>query len=438
MATVPRNKGSYTRRRSGTGWQVKYPTGWSEKKKKYDEYREDVPTEAEAIALIKAINDYIYHGGDVSGIAEWRKARKGKKKAEGITVSEFAAEYLDMKEKGHGVQPRTVQSDRTCLKRVEPYIGKIPLRAVTAYDLDDMYARMRSCDGDNLVGKPYSGTTVQKTHTFLKMLFNKAIDYDYIEKNPCSGTSAPKRDTKEKVALTADQAKALVSVIEGEPIAAKPIGVLIALFCGLRLSEMLALTWEDYANGAISVTKSLMQDKQGYKSTKTGETRRVPCPGPLIAELDVWRNVQKAWFKEHGLKWGGKSPIVNSRVGNHVLQRTYIRWFKEAKRGYSLPSDFTFHGLRHTYVTLLNRDCHVDERTARSMSGHKTSQAADGLGMLLSPDPDMRLCMNCRWWSASPVDATRGVCWGRGGERVVVTASTAKCANGEFSNLTIA
>ena len=94
-----------------------------------------------------------------------------------------------------------------------------------AYDLDGMYARMRSCDGDNLVGKPYSGTTVQKMHTFLKMLFNKAIDYDYIEKNieknPCSGTSAPKRDTKEKVALTADQAKALVSAIESEPIAAK-------------------------------------------------------------------------------------------------------------------------------------------------------------------------------------------------------------------------
>lgn len=216
---------------------------------------------------------------------------------------------------------------------------------------------------------------------------------------------------------------------------------------------MFALTWEDCADGAISVTKSLMQDKQGYKSTKTGETRRVPCPGPLIAELDVWCNVQKAWFKEHGLKRGGKSPIVNSRVGNHVLQRTYIRWFKEAKCRYSLPSDFAFHGLRHTYVTLHNRDYHVDECAARSMSGYKTSQAfqiythtssewqrqaADGLGMLLSPDPDMQLCMNCRWWSASPVDATRGVCWGKSGEQVTVTASMAKFANGEFSNLAIA
>lgn len=63
MATVPRNKGSYASRAGGNSWQVKYPLGWNERKKRYDEYREEVASEAEAIALIKAINDYVYHGG---------------------------------------------------------------------------------------------------------------------------------------------------------------------------------------------------------------------------------------------------------------------------------------------------------------------------------------------------------------------------------------
>ena len=63
MATVPRNKGSYKSRPGGNTWQVKYPLGWSERKKRYDEYHEEVESEAEAIALIKSINDYVYHGG---------------------------------------------------------------------------------------------------------------------------------------------------------------------------------------------------------------------------------------------------------------------------------------------------------------------------------------------------------------------------------------
>ena len=42
MATVPRNKGSYASRAGGNSWQVKYPLGWNERKKRYDEYREEV------------------------------------------------------------------------------------------------------------------------------------------------------------------------------------------------------------------------------------------------------------------------------------------------------------------------------------------------------------------------------------------------------------
>ena len=63
MTKVPHCKGSYQKRRSGDGWQLKYPLGWSEAKLKYDEYREEFSSEAEAIAALKDINDFIYHGG---------------------------------------------------------------------------------------------------------------------------------------------------------------------------------------------------------------------------------------------------------------------------------------------------------------------------------------------------------------------------------------
>ena len=78
---------------------------------------------------------------------------------------------------------------------------------------------------------------------------------------------------------------------------------------------------------------------------------------------------------ERGLRWSETTPIVNSRVGNHTLQQSFEKWFTAEKKKYPVPDGFTIHGLRHTYATLLSRDCGVDARTTRSMTGHKSEQA---------------------------------------------------------------
>lgn len=119
----------------------------------------------------------------------------------------------------------------------------------------------------------------------------------------------PSRDTKEKKFLSAEEAQALFRQIVSEPLSARPIGVLICLSCGLRESEMLALTWNDYSSGCMSITKSLVREKQAYKATKNGEERLVPCPPPLISVLDDWKWAQQKWFEQRGLQWSESCPI---------------------------------------------------------------------------------------------------------------------------------
>ena len=449
MTTVPRNKGSYFPRKSGTGYQVKYPLGWNEDKKKYDEYREDVTTEAEAISLIKAINDFVYRGGDVSGIRSWRHKDKAEKEADELTLNDFAQEFIEMRAKQKAVSGRTIDTDRESYARVAPYLGSIPLRAIKARDIDSAYARMRSNGEDNLGGRPYSGTSIQKSHAFLKMLFNKAVDYEYIDKNPCLKVSSPKRDTKEKQSLTIDEAKSLFTFIMAEPLSAHSIGVLISLNCGLRLSETLALQWKDIRNGSIRVTKSLANNKQRFKSTKTGEERTIPCPPPLTIALEKWKVEQRAWYKTMDLEWDTSSPVVNSTVGNHILQRSFQKWFARERLRYPIPNDFSFHGLRHTYVTLLCRDCGVDDRTTRSLSGHKSNQAfqiythttdewqrhaANELGLLLAPDDKERHCATCSYWVAAPDNAIKGACWAEEKDgHLAITSCAAACCNNKYS-----
>lgn len=446
MTRVLRNKGSYAPRKSGA-FQVKYPLGWNESKRRYDEYREDVQSEAEAIALIKDINDFVYHGGSPAEVPSWREGSKAKKSRDALTVSEFANEFIDMREKQKKVESRTVQSYRECFARIEPYIGSTPIASIEARDIDGAYARMRNMGPGNLNGRAYSGTTLQKTHAFLSMMFDKAVDYGHIPKNPMSRVESPRRDTREKSALSPEEAQALFTAIATERLEAKPMGLLLCLGCGLRESEMLALKWSDYANGSINVCKSLVREKQEFKSTKNGESRIIPCPPPLVDVLNSWKARQQDWYAEQGLKWSEDSPIVNSKVGKHTLQRSFGKWFEKAREDYPIPDDFTVHGLRHTFVTLLNRDCGIDPRTTRSMSGHKSEQAfatythtndewqrkaASELGGIIAPTEDSRRCHNCKLWAASPHDSTKGACWADD-RSLVITSATESCSTAAFS-----
>lgn len=447
MSKVPRNKGSYTRR-ANDSYQVKYPLGWSDRKRKYDEYIETVESEAEAISLIKEINDYVYHGGLPASIAEWRKGASDEEDRVALTLGEFADSFIRNREKQGSVATRTLQSDRECFNRIRPYLGDSPLVDIGPQDIETAYANMRSGGKENLSGRVYAGTTLQKTHVFLSMLFDRAVDYGYLDRNPCSRVCAPRRDTKEKMALASEEARSLFSCIAGEKLEPRAVGVLLALSCGLRLSEMLALKWSDYRNGAISVTKSLNREKQTYKKTKNGESRVVPCPSALSAVLLRWKDVQRTWFADQGLQWSEDAPIVNSSVGNHILQRSYTRWFGHARLRYPIPDDFTFHGLRHTYVTFLSRDCSVDARTARSMSGHRSSQAfsiythtnrhwqeiaAERLGSIIAPTEEEMRCRGCRYWSASPEDSAKGACWAHEGRGLVVRRAEERCSIDSFS-----
>lgn len=455
MPTVPRNKGSYTERRrklrngeDSVTYQVKYPMGWSEEKGKYDEYREDVASEAEAVALIKTINDYVYHGGDPTEVPAWRAGKKAEGKACTLTVEQFSDEFIEMREKQHKVEPRTIESDRQCFARIKPYIGSKLLTAISPRDIDMAYAHMRSDGPDNLAGRVYSGTTLQKTHMYLSMLFDKAIDYECIAENPMAKVERPKRDTAEKRSLSPEQAQALFSSITSEPPTAKGVGTLLCLCCGLRESEMLALTWSDYANGEISVSKSLVREKQEFKGTKNGEERTIPCMPALVAVLEEWRELQKTYFASIGLGWSEDAPIVSSRVGNHTLQRSFGKWFERMREEWPIPSDFTVHGLRHTFVSLLNRDCGTDARTTRSLSGHKSEQAfaiythtnrewqrkaVSELGEIIAPEEGAETCRGCKYWAASPLDATKGACWAQDGTSVPITIATKKCSTGLFS-----
>lgn len=447
MARVPRNKGSYHVFKDGRV-QVKFPLGYDEEKGRYAVYSENLGSEAEAIAAIKDINDYLYHGGTLDGIAVHRLKRELPREQGSITFREFADRFVADREKQGTVAERTIEDYRCHLKRINPYLGDMSVSSIRPRDVDELYSGLRGSDPRNGSAKPIGGTYLQHIHSTLSLILGRAVAYELLPSNPCDAVSKPRRDTEEKEALSADEARALVQAVWSSGLDAKKVGLIVCMCTAARLSEMLALTWRDFDGETLTIGKSMVRDSQRQKQTKTHDRREDPCPTFLVEMLDEWMGMQRRWFEDRGLEWSRDVPIVNSRKGTHTLKSVYEKWFRQNRAGLGLPDDFTIHGLRHTAASVLQRDCGADIATTMGITGHKTmemlkryshtnlgakKEAMGRLDSLIAPDAVEDRCRGCASWAPCPDDPRIGACW-RGGRcgSVPVTRGSDRCSLDSF------
>jgi integrase len=129
-------------------------------------------------------------------------------------------------------------------KYLIPALGKSSLRDITPLRLQQYFASFTSAKLQH--------ESVDKIRDVLAAILSTAVRYGLIVTNPIEGIKLPKlkRGKRVKPYVTPQQFAALVDLIP-EPYATM---VYVAVYTGLRISELCALKWENVNEFAHSIT----------------------------------------------------------------------------------------------------------------------------------------------------------------------------------------
>jgi len=269
----------------------------------------------------------------------------------GITFKEFVDMHIESS--SIYVERNTSILYNTLVKKFSK-LDDIPLKDITTLHIQE-------CIND-MVKEGLNTSTIQGYTSKLRTMLNSAIKpYKIILTNPVdSDIRIPESKKDEKIkALNKLELDDLLKRIKPEK---DYMIALIAATCGLRLGEILGLTWNDIdlKKSTLSVNKQwkkLKDNTYGFGDTKTKNSNRVvPIPPKTLTEL-----------KKYKISNISNITDMNNRIFIDKHTGTVSgRFFDKLKR---LGYDITIHDLRHTYATMLIANG-VDFKTVAKFLGH--------------------------------------------------------------------
>ena len=231
---------------------------------------------------------------------------------------------------------------------------------------------------------PYSFETIKGQRRILRTLFNEAVRYEWIMKNPVCGTkigagnnNCSLREVPEKEVFSMQEARDFLSALGTIPddFIYKRIPLEIMLLTGTRQSEVNGLRWSDvdFEKGVLHIHRNRLPAK-GYtyeKEPKTKTSRReIPMPEILVRDLHKFYD----WFAmadDHFAEKLDEYYLAVNMYRTPTYPHTIGHWLKdfESEHGFK---QLSCHGLRHTYCSLLLSQ-NVPIQTVSRYMGHSDS-----------------------------------------------------------------
>lgn len=192
-----------------------------------------------------------------------------------LKVGEYLERWLADSVKGTVKETTCANYAYITRKHISPALGRVKLKALTPAHVRDFY---REKSLSNL-----SPATVKKMHVVLRKALSQAVSDGLIPRNAADGVKPPRVSApgEEIKPLGSNECAAFLEAARDERLEALYV---LAVHCGLREGELLALRWDDAdlesSKPTVLVRRTLTRGESGRgwivgASTKSGKGRRV-------------------------------------------------------------------------------------------------------------------------------------------------------------------
>lgn len=392
-------------RKDGSGKDVYESTSW-----KPDPKRTDKQNQKALELFVTEFEQKVKNGMILAG--------------EKITFGEFVGTWM----KDHcavRLAQKTIEGYQYNLERyILPELAPYKMADIKPYTLTKIYNKLSQRTKKN--GEPLSASTVQRCRKIVSSIFKTAVKWDVIPVDVSARSEAPPAvPTTGEKAFTIEQATTFLDGLEkaisceygertrygkdGNVYKIKPyeanvdtaskqmkLFFYLALFCGCRRGEILALTWKDvdFIEKEVTISKNTVALQHG-RQTKQPKTpsgnRTISCPDIVIDLLSEWKTEQKETMLTLGTAWEGlrgadfdRNFIFITATGRQMHPESPTKAFRKtiARINATLPPDeqlpkITLHGLRHTSATLSIAEGADIVTTSKRLGHSKVSTTLD-------------------------------------------------------------
>ncbi len=268
------------------------------------------------------------------------------------------SEYLERWVKEYAwpnLSPRTAEGYEHIIRRhLIPALGNIPLTQIKPEHLQKYYSEKLSggrCDGNGGL----SARTVRHHHVTLHTALESAVKWGLLVRSPADAVTPPRYQRHEMHTLDEQE---IHTLLEAAKSTSYYTLYYMALYTGMRRSELLALRWSDIdlLTCELSVTRTLHHLRDGsfiYRQPKTAKSRRMIALSPSTAlVLKEYKEKEKTDHLLMGVPLKVSDLVFSHIDGEPLLPDTVTREWIRLTRRVGLP-EIRLHDARHTHASLM-------------------------------------------------------------------------------------
>ena len=278
-----------------------------------------------------------------------REVLEGLKKDSNVKLSKMMDDYIESR-KRRGVRSTTLAGYNSVKTRITETIGDPVASKVTKKMIDDW---IRELD------KKLQPKTVKNIVCFLSACYQRYIELEILDRNPCKHADLPEQNAKDRLILKEEDIlpfyEAMRDHYEEDPDFV--VVLELALFCGLRRSEILGLRKSNIDTVSRTVHIEDARHRVSGQSvtgegTKTARSNRVLSLPEFVYDdiIELISTHEQKMLADRNL------PITDYLIlgvcGEPINPDVLYKRLKRFEKKYGLPP-VNLHGLRHTYASML-------------------------------------------------------------------------------------